>query len=803
MSFVCKQLYSHLTRFSICCRPTMVMSLFNSERFSSNRRLSSSLPTIIHEVEGDLFTARRDTSLAHCVSSDMKMGAGIAIHFRSKFGRVDDLLSQNKTVGEVAVLKDSQRFIFYLVTKKRYFNKPTERTLQCSLLAMREECQKLGVTKLAMPRIGCGLDGLRWPSVFHLLTEVFENCGMEITIYSIPDMKRKSVTPNLNRSRENFRKFFEPNRPYSLPESTMHSKRKFHTDSAEEDFETPKRRKLMTGSPHKSKFVRGGDFDARSPPKKKSSANRSSETSLSLIHRKVDLGHDFLDAETLSSFSGDCPFQSSPMKRNMTVSSQDRKFTADGDFNARSPSKKKPSGFLSSETSFSVNLRETDLEYDTFDIETLNSFSRDCPFLSSPKKRNSLLSPQTNYNLDSRKYDTSMLPAIPFLCEKDQDESNKTQNPDFSLEGSVYSSKISKRHSKYSKKLDKHSTSVKEDRKVYYSSSDQEEELSKENSRYLRDHKRAKSVSSSPDREYKKVTTPPSSSSKKHKRRSSPKSHSEEKYKKERKLRSTSKSHSEEKVKRESRRSSFKSHREEKASKEKRRSSSKSRCEEKSKKKKRRSSSKSRSQVKVKEEKKRSSKYSSEEKLQQEEYRSYSTAIKQPLDSDSSESSQAKPQIVSERFPSFNKKRPSEDISDFSDESVEIKPITLNGIFQRDNSNRPPSKSYLDLPSDEEEAVYRRETKKGRLASPLKRSPLKHSRRREKPQEDSSMDSYSKGRLGEIARTPNKEDDSLYKKVKTTPDKPFRKPRNSDAGRMYSDKETSSVSVKQRLSLSR
>jgi hypothetical protein len=36
----------------------------------------------IKEVEGDLFSAPKNVSLAHCVAADLKMGAGIAIKFR-------------------------------------------------------------------------------------------------------------------------------------------------------------------------------------------------------------------------------------------------------------------------------------------------------------------------------------------------------------------------------------------------------------------------------------------------------------------------------------------------------------------------------------------------------------------------------------------------------------------------------------------------------------------------------------------------------------------------------------------------
>jgi len=37
---------------------------------------------IVTEVDGDLFTAPKECSLAHCVATDMRMGSGIAVSFR-------------------------------------------------------------------------------------------------------------------------------------------------------------------------------------------------------------------------------------------------------------------------------------------------------------------------------------------------------------------------------------------------------------------------------------------------------------------------------------------------------------------------------------------------------------------------------------------------------------------------------------------------------------------------------------------------------------------------------------------------
>lgn len=64
-------------------------------------------------------------ALMHCVSVDMAMGKGIAIEFKKRFGGVDELKRQKAGVGGLAVLLRDNRPIYYLVTKEKYWNKPT------------------------------------------------------------------------------------------------------------------------------------------------------------------------------------------------------------------------------------------------------------------------------------------------------------------------------------------------------------------------------------------------------------------------------------------------------------------------------------------------------------------------------------------------------------------------------------------------------------------------------------------------------------------------------------------------------
>ncbi|XP_055532128.1 ADP-ribose glycohydrolase OARD1-like isoform X1 [Wyeomyia smithii] len=139
----------------------------------------------VREIEGDLFAAPKDHSLAHCVAADLKMGAGIAIKFNQTFKRVDELKAQQVGVGGVAILKDNQRFIYYLITKKGSYDKPTYDDLTKSLEAMRKHMLENGAKQLALPRIGCGIDGLEWTKVKNILNETFGKEGdIEIVVYN-------------------------------------------------------------------------------------------------------------------------------------------------------------------------------------------------------------------------------------------------------------------------------------------------------------------------------------------------------------------------------------------------------------------------------------------------------------------------------------------------------------------------------------------------------------------------------------------------------------------------------------------
>ncbi|KAL4645834.1 O-acetyl-ADP-ribose deacetylase 1 [Arapaima gigas] len=145
---------------------------------------------VLTYVKGDLFTCPPHEALAHCISEDCRMGAGIAVEFKKLFGGVEELKAQKKRSGECAVLKRDSRFVYYLVTKRKASQKPTYESLKSSLEAMKAHCVQNRVTSLSMPRIGCGLDRLEWGKVSAIVEEVFRDTSIAITVYS-----RENVTP--------------------------------------------------------------------------------------------------------------------------------------------------------------------------------------------------------------------------------------------------------------------------------------------------------------------------------------------------------------------------------------------------------------------------------------------------------------------------------------------------------------------------------------------------------------------------------------------------------------------------------
>lgn len=137
------------------------------------------------EESDDLFSEEiiRNCALCHCISSDFALGAGIAKQF-AKMGVKKQLCEQFPKQwqgrGYCLMTETNGIVVGNLVTKERYFHKPTLQTLCQSLEDLRRQAPEM--KRLAMPKIGCGLDRLDWTDVREMIQEVFGRTDIEIVV---------------------------------------------------------------------------------------------------------------------------------------------------------------------------------------------------------------------------------------------------------------------------------------------------------------------------------------------------------------------------------------------------------------------------------------------------------------------------------------------------------------------------------------------------------------------------------------------------------------------------------------------
>ena len=142
-----------------------------------------------HVETQNLMTVPQGYTLAHCISADCALGAGVA-------KQIDEAYSMRETLKKGAEqVKGGIPWpscvgvsnVLNLVTKERCFHKPTLDSLKEALLHMKSAMEKYNIKKIAMPKIGCGLDRLEWEDVEPMIQDIFGDMDIEIMVCVLPD----------------------------------------------------------------------------------------------------------------------------------------------------------------------------------------------------------------------------------------------------------------------------------------------------------------------------------------------------------------------------------------------------------------------------------------------------------------------------------------------------------------------------------------------------------------------------------------------------------------------------------------
>lgn len=137
---------------------------------------------------GDLFSTDSQ-ALAHGCNTNGKMGAGIAKIFKSKY--FDMFKEYRKLCGD-GKFNVGEGYIHRTIDNKYIFNLGTQGSLSgatienifSSFIWMKNQMKILNISRLAMPKIGCGLGGLNWErDVLPIVEKIFGHDELIIEVW--------------------------------------------------------------------------------------------------------------------------------------------------------------------------------------------------------------------------------------------------------------------------------------------------------------------------------------------------------------------------------------------------------------------------------------------------------------------------------------------------------------------------------------------------------------------------------------------------------------------------------------------
>ena len=141
----------------------------------------------ITEVELNIMSAPQSYYLANGISRDLNFATGLPAVFDKMYNmkeKIETFYQDEYThepvieLGE-AVLIDN---VFNLVVKESSYDKPDKDRLLDAITDMRDQMEEEVITKLAIPKICCGRNGLNWDDVKAMFELVFVDADVQILV---------------------------------------------------------------------------------------------------------------------------------------------------------------------------------------------------------------------------------------------------------------------------------------------------------------------------------------------------------------------------------------------------------------------------------------------------------------------------------------------------------------------------------------------------------------------------------------------------------------------------------------------
>jgi len=158
-------LYNHKAIINVC---NNTLTLDNSITTQTNTNFSKGNIHNIKEEIVDMFQV------------DSK---GIASQMKIVFGDTAPQLAKSKPqIGDAVPTNVGNKIIYHLVTKQKYFHKPTYEDIKLTIQNLKKMMRKLRDFKIAIPTIAAGLDKCNLTITKQLIFSEFQNTNIDLLI---------------------------------------------------------------------------------------------------------------------------------------------------------------------------------------------------------------------------------------------------------------------------------------------------------------------------------------------------------------------------------------------------------------------------------------------------------------------------------------------------------------------------------------------------------------------------------------------------------------------------------------------
>lgn len=135
----------------------------------------------ITELEINIMAVPQGYYLAQGISRDLNFKVGLPALFEKTYNLKEKLLAsynEEIEIGEVYLIDN----VYSLVVKDSSYDEPDRDFLMDALVELRDQMDENMVTKLAIPKLCCGRNGLEWDDVKAMISFVFGDSDIQILV---------------------------------------------------------------------------------------------------------------------------------------------------------------------------------------------------------------------------------------------------------------------------------------------------------------------------------------------------------------------------------------------------------------------------------------------------------------------------------------------------------------------------------------------------------------------------------------------------------------------------------------------